>query len=193
MEAGFTPVLRNLIEQGRSLIGICGGYQMLGTRIRDPYGIESAAGCIEGLGFLPIETVLKQDKTLTRVSGRCRLDKIGGEQEKGVPIEGYEIHMGKTTVLPGARRPFTIESKGSMEPEHEEGAASPDNLVWGTYLHGLFENDLFRERFLNLHGRHGPSELSYKTYLDAQFDRLAAHIEGNVDVERILKAADRYR
>ena len=192
-EAGFIPVLENLSKGGTSLIGICGGYQMLGNEIRDPYGIESATSRIEGIGFLPIETVLERNKTLTRVSGRCTLDGIQGEQGKGVPIDGYEIHMGKTTVFPGTRRPFIIESKEGTEPEYEEGAVSRDNLVWGTYLHGLFENDLFRERFLIFHGRRGSSGLSYRAYLDAEFDRLAAYIERNVDVEHILKTAERYR
>ena len=191
-EKGFLNALRRHVKQGRSLVGICGGYQMLGTAIEDPHCVESSHGHIEGMGFLPVRTVLETEKTLSRVSGFCTLDGMNRVGEENVPVDGYEIHMGRTTVSKTAVHPFTITSREGNRLEYGDGAVTHGNRVWGTYLHGLFENDLFRERFLSLHGRKGRSNFSYRSFLDEQFDKLAGLIEQNVDVERILNCARRF-
>jgi adenosylcobyric acid synthase len=193
---GFPPALKRHLEQGRSLIGICGGYQMLGTLIDDPHGVESSPGGVRGLGFLPVKTVLEKEKTLSQVSGHCTREGLPGMyDDDGEPaaVEGYEIHMGKTQVPQNLPHPFTITLRDGENLSQPEGAASPDGLVWGTYLHGLFENDLFRERFLRVHGREDGSGFSYRSHLDLQFEKLADLIERNVDVERLLLAAERFR
>jgi adenosylcobyric acid synthase len=191
-ERGFFPALRHHVKRGRSLIGICGGYQMLGTAIEDPHGVESSRGHTEGMGFLPVSTILETEKTLSRVSGFCTLDGMNHVGDQNIPVEGYEIHMGKTTGFETHVCPFTITSRDGNRLEYGDGAVSHGNRVWGTYLHGLFENDLFREQFLSHHGRKGCSKLSYRAFLDEQFDKLADLIERNVDVERILRCARRF-
>jgi adenosylcobyric acid synthase len=190
---GFVPAVENLVHKGKTIIGICGGYQMLGMTIEDPFGVESDKKKIKGLGFLPGHTVLEKEKKLSQVSGFCSIEGINSTDGIKAAVEGYEIHMGTTKTEPGTRPAFVIKQKNSTPVEYCDGAVSSDGLIWGTYLHGLFENDGFRTQFLHLHGRKTTTQFSYRSYLDTQLDRLAQLIEKNVDVERILRIAERYR
>ena len=135
------------------LIGICGGYQMLGLSIDDPDGVESAGAprAMEGLGLLPIRTVMRREKTVRRVSAR-----------------GYEIHMGETFPANGATN----------------GAANGDERVWGTYVHGLFDDDDFRHRFLDSLGAPGP-RVAVTAAREARIDRWAAHLRQSLDLALI--------
>jgi len=192
-QKGFVPVVENLVHKGKTIIGICGGYQMLGMTIEDPFGVESDKKKIKGLGFLPGHTVLEKEKKLSQVSGFCSIEGINSTDGIKAAVEGYEIHMGTTKTEPGTRPAFVIKQKNSTPVEYCDGAVSSDGLIWGTYLHGLFENDGFRTQFLHLHGRKTTTQFSYRSYLDTQFDTLAQLIEKNVDVDRILRIAERYR
>jgi adenosylcobyric acid synthase len=157
---------------GTRVLGICGGYQMLGTTISDPEGIEGPAGTSAGLGLLDVTTVLGQEKEL-RVE-----DAISALT--GDPLAGYHMHMGVTTG-PGLDRPFARIGNAA------DGAVSPDGSVMGTYLHGLFASDGFRRSFLGSAAR--GSSLGYEQEIERTLDALAAHLERHLDLDRLLAMA----
>jgi adenosylcobyric acid synthase len=159
-------------RRGGRVLGLCGGYQMLGRTINDPSGIEGGASSVEGLGLLNVETVLSSDKATAAVSAT--------HTASGASFSGYEIHLGRTTG-PGCARPF------AMVGSRPDGATSPDSRIMGTYLHGLFAEDGFRRAFLGEHGV--ASDLSYASQIEQTLDSLAAHIEKHLDVDRILALA----
>ncbi|WP_112320803.1 cobyric acid synthase [Oceanibium sediminis] len=160
-------------RRGGRILGLCGGYQMLGTRISDPDGIEGPPGDTPGLGLLEIETVMRPNKHLTRVAAR--------HAASGLQVTGYEIHIGQSDG-PDRARPFaTIDGR-------PEGAISVDGRVTGTYLHGLFGADAFRAAFLEALGL-PPSGQSYDAGVEATLDDLAAHMEAHVDLPGLLKIA----
>lgn len=161
------------VRRGGAVLGICGGYQMLGMEIRDPNGIEGKAGTDKGLGLLNIETEMTDDKTLTRVTAE--------HEASGTSMQGYEIHIGKSEG-PDRARPFA--SIGGIR----EGAVSPDGKIMGSYLHGLFSSDEFRAAFLA--GLGAPSSgLGYDSTVEATLDALADHMEQHLDIEGILGLA----
>ena len=121
---GWQPALQRHLRYGGKLIGICGGFQMLGTAVHDLHGVEGAAGSTAGLGLLAIETEMTRDKRLAQVRGRCAFADAA--------VAGYEIHMGRSSGAALARPAFIIEGRA-------EGALSDDGQVLGTYLHGLFD------------------------------------------------------
>jgi len=130
---GWDVDLAAHVRRGGGVLGLCGGYQMLGRRIADPEGIEGPPGADAGLGLLDVETVMDPEKRVERIAGR--------HVATGQPVDGYEIHLGRTKG-PDCARPF-LEVAGLPE-----GAASPDGRVAGTYVHGLFASDAFRAAFL---------------------------------------------
>ncbi len=160
-------------RRGGHILGLCGGYQMLGQSIDDPGGIEGPAGVTPGLGFLDITTTMQADKRLARVSGR--------HAATGLPISGYEIHIGQSEG-PDRARPFALIDG------QPEGACSPDGRVTGSYLHGLFGDDAFRAAWLRGLGL-APSGQSYGKVVDDVLDRLAAHLETHLDVPALLALA----
>ena len=153
-------------RRGGHVLGICGGYQMLGRAIRDPLGADGAAGEVPGLGLLDVETEMAADKRLERVAGTAL----------GRPVSGYEIHMGRTTG-PDCARPFA-------DIPGPDGAISPDGRVVGTYLHGLFSDDAFRAAYLARLG--AASQPGYEAGVDAALDDLADHLEAHLDVTGLL-------
>ena len=160
-------------RRGGRILGVCGGYQMLGQSINDPEGIEGAAGRVKGLGLLQVETLMTPHKNLTEVTARhATLD---------VPFEGYEIHKGETDG-PDCARPFAyVEGRA-------EGAVSADGRVSGSYLHGMFSGDTFRARWLADLGVSG-SDQSYEQSVEATLDALANHLEKHLDVDGLLQSA----
>jgi adenosylcobyric acid synthase len=161
------------IRRGGHVLGICGGYQMLGKTVRDPDGIEGPAGETAGLGHLDIDTTMSPDKRLTRVRAQhCA---------SGAEVLGYEIHIGRSEG-PARARPFA-RIDGA-----DEGAVSPDGRIMGSYLHGLFREDAFRSAFLAQLGA-APSRQSYDARVEAALDDLAAHIEAHLDVGALLSIA----
>jgi len=160
-------------RRGGHVLGICGGYQMLGRSIADPAGSEGAPGKAAGLGLLDLDTVL---------GGAKRLGEIAGSDlASGTPVRGYEMHLGVTSG-PGLARPML------QLAERPDGAVSADGRVAGGYLHGMFASDPFRRAFL---GRLGapPSALAYDATIDATLDRLADHLAASLDLDAILAAA----
>ncbi len=160
-------------RQGGHILGLCGGYQMLGRRIADPLGMEGRRGEASGLGLLDIDTVLGAEKRLGRAAGV--------DVATGMPVEGYEIHLGGTTG-PGLARPM-LRLAGRAD-----GAVSADGLVAGCYLHGLFGSDAFRRAYLAGLGA-GGSAVGYRHLVETSLDALADHLEQNLDLAALLAAA----
>ena len=159
-------------RRGGAVLGLCGGFQMLGRSIGDPDGIEGPSGVTAGLGLLDVETVLTSDKRTVAVAGF--------HIASGEAVSGYEIHLGQTHG-PDCVRPV-IEMQG-----RHDGAASPDGLVAGTYVHGLFAADGFRRAFLARLGAR--STAAYETGVEAALDALAAHLTAHLDLDQILAIA----
>jgi adenosylcobyric acid synthase len=160
-------------RRGGHVLGICGGYQMLGKSVADPDGIEAPAGETPGLGLLDVTTVMTQEKALTRVSAV--------HAATDAALEAYEIHIGRTEGSDRAR-PF------SLADGKPEGAVSVDGLVHGTYLHGLFTSDAFRRAYLARLGVEASGE-HYRARVESALDALADHIEAHLDVDGLLALA----
>ena len=161
-------------RRGGRILGICGGYQMLGRVIDDPQGIEGPPGRVSGLGLLDVETVLTGTKTLAPVAGTVFADQAA--------FTGYEMHLGRTTG-PATAEPFLRLADGRTD-----GAASADGRVCGTYVHGLFTADSARDGFLRRLGA-VPSGRSHEAAIEATLDALAAHLEAHIDIGRLLSLA----
>jgi adenosylcobyric acid synthase len=160
-------------RRGGIVLGLCGGYQMLGRTIGDPTGIEGPPGFTEGLGLLDVKTALSDEK---------RLREADGHTHDGVPFAGYEMHMGVTTGCDCAR-PFARRADGSRE-----GAVSADGRIMGTYIHGLFADDRQRAAWLARLSA-GPTAVAYQPLIDETLDRLAAHIASHADLDRLFSLA----
>ncbi|MBB6675348.1 hypothetical protein H7C19_32285 [Cohnella nanjingensis] len=192
--SGLEAKLLSYGERGGRIVGICGGYQMLGRRLLDPDGVESAVRETTGLGLLPTETTFAADKRTERVAGSA----VGGFLGSGAewPLAGYEIHMGRTTVgADRAAQPFRLrlerEPEGAAE-SHSDGAMSADGRVWGTYVHDIFRNDGLRRAWLDdIRGDKGlpPSDAvqSFAERRERAFDRLADHARRHLDMARIYR------
>ena len=161
------------VRRGGHVLGICGGYQMLGKVVRDPQGIEGPAGETPGIGLLDVETEMGPEKRLTRVEAR--------HAASGATMRGYEIHIGRTEGGDRAR-PFAHVG------DAPEGAVSPDGLIAGSYLHGMFGEDDFRRAWLGGFGVQA-SGLAYGAEVEAVLDRLAAHMEAHLDLDGLLALA----
>jgi len=192
------PDLRYLKESGffeaiagfsGYIVGICGGYQMLGLRVLDPHGVESDVQELSGLGLLPVETELMPDKATHQTL--ARLDAAGSATAPGCPdnLSGYEIHMGMTTPT-APLQPFSrIIRRGATPVDVEDGAVSPDARIFGTYLHGLFDNARFREAFLNRIRSDKGLSLRHDTHVQDHgdpFEKLADHLERHLDIPLLL-------
>ena len=170
--AGFERDIAALRRRGGAILGLCGGYQMLGRRLDDPAGIEGPPGAADGLGLLDVETVL---------AGEKRLEPVEGEAG-GASFSGYAMHMGVTTGADSAR-PFARLADGTPD-----GAVSADGRVIGTYIHGLFGDDRQRSAWLKRLGA-GPAAIAHDAMIEATLDRLAAHLAAHVDLDRLLSLA----
>jgi adenosylcobyric acid synthase len=173
-EAGWDIDLRAHVRRGGRVLGICGGYQMLGRAVADPDGTEGPPGRVEGLGLLDVETVLTGEKLLSEVNGEA----AGAH----VPFRGYEMHIGRTAGRDCARPLLTFADGRS------DGACSPDGRITACYVHGLFADDRQRAHWLARLGANADG-LAYDDGVDATLDALAAHIAVHVDCERLLQIA----
>ncbi len=171
--AGFDIDIAAHHRRGGWVLGLCGGYQMLGASVADPAGHEGPPGEVAGLGLLGVATVLSDDKRLTRTHGVTA---------DGVPFAGYEMHMG-LTAGPDCARPFARLADGTTD-----GATSADGRVMGTYIHGLFADDRQRAAWLARLGA-GKATVSYEAQVEETLDRLAAHLAACVDLDRVLALA----
>ncbi|WP_144578461.1 cobyric acid synthase [Agrobacterium sp. DE0009] len=171
-DAGLDIDIKAHVRRGGYVLGLCGGYQMLGKTVADPDGIEGPPATVEGLGLLDVDTVLTGDK---------RLVSVHGASFDGVSLSGYEMHVGETTGAAGNLAFSTIDG-------HYDGSISPDGRVFGTYIHGLFADNSQRSAWLERLGGQG-TDLNYDAQVDAVLDRLAAHMEQHLDLDRLLAIA----
>lgn len=174
---GLAKAIIQAHKNGKSVYGVCGGYQIMGTSICDPSGIESEVISVPGLGILPINTTLTEEK----VTEQCTFQF----HNQAPKCKGYEIHMGETTVE--KESPLcNIDGKGY------DGYFLNDN-TWGTYIHGIFDNQSIVNQILEFHGKTEKSSFNYEEFKEEQYNKLAEHVRNNCDMEYIykhLKATD---
>jgi adenosylcobyric acid synthase len=167
------------VRRGGRVLGLCAGYQMLGRRVADPFGIEGPAGEAPGLGLLDVETILGEEKTLREVAG---IDLTTRQA-----VRGYEMHVGATSG-PATARPMLRLGDGA-DAARPCGASTVDGRVAGCYLHGLFVGDAFRRAFIAGLGGVGDAALAYDVRIETTLDAFAAHLERHLDVARLLEIA----
>ena len=172
-EQGWDHDLKALVRAGVPVLGICGGYQMLGRKIHDPDGIEGKAGSVDGLGYLDVETVMTPKKSLASVQGVYKGSDL--------PLRGYEIHIGQTSGPDTQNAWITVEGK-------DHGAATASGQINGCYLHGIFESDSFRKYFLDQIGIASNMQ-NYSLTVDTTLDALADHLTQHCDIDQIIELA----
>ena len=161
-------------RNGGYVLGICGGFQMLGHHVRDPDGVDGSPAEARGLGLLEISTEMVRQKTVRRSTGRCVIS--------GTPVCGYEIHAG-VTAGPGLQNPLLQMESGP------DGARSENGRIEGTYLHGLLANDDYRREWLGRLGARPDSSITYLTEVDKALDEVADALALDIDVDGLLACA----
>ncbi|PKF90380.1 cobyric acid synthase [Bacillus sp. BA3] len=180
---GLDRAINELRKQGTMIFGICGGFQMLGTKLFDPDAVEGDGENADGLSLLPVETVFQAEKKTVQMEGVLSAGIMEGQMN----LNGFEIHLGRTT-LKSQVRPFLFLKDG-----REDGAISNDNKVMGTYLHGIFHNRLFTRLLVNQIRRNkGLEEVKENVQSDSErreeaYNLLASHLEENIDMDTIYQ------
>ncbi|MEL6818409.1 MAG: cobyric acid synthase [Pseudomonadota bacterium] len=175
-ELGWDKEIQRVANSGAMIVGLCGGYQMLGKYIADPHGIEGHAATIEGLGLLDISTVMQPVKTVRNT----RATSVDGNH----PLTGYEIHLGQTSGSDCDRPVIKVDDRF-------DGASSVDGRVFGTYLHGLFESGAYRQAFLKRLGVLSTG-VDHQQNIEQALDELAAAMEQVLDIDAMLDAASHH-
>ena len=170
-QQGWDKAIARHLRYGGKLMGICGGYQMLGTHLHDPFGIEGAAGSSAGLAYLEMETTLEGEKELCHTDGRLVMDNT--------EISGYEIHIGKT-------RGPALDHPAIVMSDKTDGAISEDNKIMGSYLHGLFESAAGCNALLKWAGLETEQAIDYQQLREQEIDRLADSLNNNLDMQTLL-------
>jgi adenosylcobyric acid synthase len=182
MGSGWKRATRAFIKKGGRVFGICGGFQLLGEKICDPAGMESNIKKVNGLGLLPVETILEEEKLVRKVVGTTLTD--------GTQVRGYEIHMGRSRILRENAKPYLRIHVPGKRHAWNDGCFVNDGRITGTYVHGIFDAPSFRGAFLNkLRREKGQQERSPKKgrlTRFKQYDLLADHFEAHCDVDKIL-------
>jgi adenosylcobyric acid synthase len=191
---GMADALCAFHKSGGTVVGLCGGYQMMGSVVRDPHGIESSMDTIAGLGMLDMETEMYPEKITTQVEAGVITESLPFPGRREVLL-GYEIHMGRSVSGGEAKPVFRIIRRDGKPVNVEDGLAQADGRAWGTYIHGIFDNDGFRNMFLEDIGRRcgkmaapASDSFSFRLWKDEQYERLAELVRRHVDVGRIRDA-----
>ncbi|GFO65957.1 cobyric acid synthase [Geomonas paludis] len=170
------------------VVGICGGYQMLGAAVNDPDRVESSLESTDGLGLLDVVTTMLKEKQTHQAQGELLPAGQGVAPGCGTAVAGYEIHMGESVLGSGASPFARISSRSGAGADLEDGAVSADGRVFGTYLHGIFDNHAFRTGFLNrIRRQKGIPERAEVALAPDPCDELAVHMEKHLDLERIFQ------
>ncbi|ACF46295.1 cobyric acid synthase CobQ [Prosthecochloris aestuarii DSM 271] len=181
-QQGWESRLEDFRRNGGVIAGICGGYQMLGRSIADPYGVEGVPGRTAGLDLLPVETVLQQEKTLCNARG-----VMSGN---GYSVHGYEIHMGETSCHGDALPLFDVTTRNGIAVSARDGVMTSDTKVFGTYFHGVFDAPLFRHWFFRqLSASYTPSERTEDR--DEDYNRLARHVAAHLDLDKLYRIIEK--
>jgi len=193
-KSGLAPRINALAKEGVPVIGVCGGYQILGRELHDPQHTESEIDSIRGLGLIDMVTTFEPDKITTQVQAEI----VGGgyflDGVRGTTVSGYEIHMGRSKLAQGLEHGFRITERSTRAVDVLDGAVSADGRVFGTYIHGIFDNDVFRRHILNLircEKGWGPLEeenaVSVKEQREKDFDKLAEVVRASLDIDKIYE------
>ena len=182
-DTGWEQSIMEFAQAGGRILGVCGGYQMLGHQIHDPHGTEGVPGSSRGFGLLDIETILEKDKVLSRSQGSLA---------DGTVIDGYEIHMGQTTLGPDAKPWVQLTARNCTAINETDGATSANGKVQGTYFHGLFDFPDFRNHFLNQIDTAYPMEDAQAAaeFKQTQYDLLAEHFEQHLNLEKLFEIVE---
>jgi adenosylcobyric acid synthase len=196
-QRGLVPILLGHPVRGGCIAGICGGFQMLGVQIDDPQGIEnrSLPGARQGLGLLRVRTVLRPEKITRPATGRVLRSVIFGQPANECAFRGYEIHVGETVYAEEAT-PFAEVTRAGSSAALTDGAVSTDRRVFGTYVHGIFDDDNFRHAFLDAaRTACGLAPFAARAFVAAErqsrLDRLAAHVRRSLNLEMIRSWIER--
>ena len=184
-KTGIANKLIHYAENGGKVIGICGGFQMIGKSVKDPHGVESHVKKRKGLGLLHGETILEKEKKTYQVMAIIQ----AADNRQHTTVKGYEIHMGETA---GREHPFSIITKrNNAAVKREDGAVSDNGRIWGTYIHGIFDNDEFRTGFLNeiriTKGLPFQGAIRFKDKKDENIKTLARVINDSIDLPRLYE------
>lgn len=188
--SGMEEAIKKAHAKGTPIIGICGGYQMLGEKISDPYHTESDNDSVKGLGFLPMETTFAEKKLTSQVKAKCFKWHFMGESLEVDDLFGYEIHMGETCFTKECLNPFLITQRAGKDVEIAEGLINDKGNVMGAYIHGIFDNDKYRRGLINILRKRKnleplPVSVNYAAAKQHAYNRLAQTVRENLDMEKL--------
>ena len=190
-DSGLEAAIQKAVTSGTPLIGICGGYQMLGREIRDPHHTESQHDRVKGMGFLEMTTEFSTEKLTSQVEANCHSWSFLGTEISAAGLKGYEIHMGETSFV-GVDdfHPLAITRRAGKACQVQEGTGRRDGLVFGTYIHGIFDHDGFRRMVINaLRRKKGlkPLANTRNVYAEKQrsYDKLADIVRRSLDMDKL--------
>lgn len=190
-ESGYEKEIQELAAKGVPIVGICGGYQMLGKKIYDPHHSESDITEIDGIGLLPIETEMTETKATYQVEVATKGFSFLDVDYSDTALRGYEIHMGISQPVEGATPFFTVAREG-MKQTVQDGYVNEGHTVFGSYIHGIFDNDALRRAVINaLRAKKGlealPVQFEMQKHKDMAYDRLAEIVSAHLDMDKIKK------
>ena len=189
---GYADEIKGLADRGTPVIGICGGYQMLGEKVCDPLHVESDKDEVTGLGLLPYITTMQGEKNTYQVEFNCENLPFLDMNFSAENLKGYEIHMGETVLTGSAQSLFNVVRRSNAPVDLQDGFINDKHHVFGTYCHGVFDNDHLRRAVINaLRKRKGLLPLDvkfkYREYKEAEFDRLAAIVRKHFDMKKFYE------
>jgi adenosylcobyric acid synthase len=192
-KTGLAEQILRAHRSGSIIIGICGGYQMLGDRISDPHGTESSVEAVNGLGLLGIKTVFEPEKTTTQV--KATMNTLPGRLEalSGMAVSGYEIHMGQSILSEDTKELLKINTELEKQVNRPDGAVKPDGSVFGTYLHGIFDEVAFVRELLNIIRREkglddaASTVESFEAFKELEYEKLANQMKAHLDMDAIME------
>ncbi|MDY6083850.1 MAG: cobyric acid synthase [Dialister sp.] len=192
---GYAQEIKELAQKGVPVVGICGGYQMIGEKVRDPLHVEGDIDEVEGLGLLPYVTTMQGEKNTYQVSFDCESIPFLGMDFSGKNLRGYEIHMGETVLTHPAESIFLIKERSGRTVTVSDGYINQAGNVFGTYCHGVFDNDDLRRAVINaLRQRKGlpplESTFHYREYKESEFNRLADTVRKHFDMDAFYKVLE---
>lgn len=192
--SGLEEQILRLNKKGKIIVGICGGYQILGTKIKDPHKTESGIDEINGLGLLNTETIFEENKTTTQIEGKILMGNNGIlEKINSYKVTGYEIHMGQTKLLEGTSPFIKIDKRLNDKVEVFDGGVNEKGNVFGTYIHGIFDNISFTRDILNrVREEKGLEKIessveSFNEFKEIQYKKLAKIVRNNIDMKKIYE------
>lgn len=182
LDSGMSQGIYRAHRKQIPIIGICGGYQILGKKLYDPFAVESGLKEINGLGLLDVTTTMYEEKTTVQSESEFVADFIGADL-KSEQVKGYEIHMGKTVSLSDYAKPFVTNVNGAVD-----GHVNEEGTIMGTYLHGIFDNDGFRNKLLQkLSGQTKTENVKFEEMKENAYNRLVEIVEPHLDLDKIFE------